>query len=234
MRRTAKAEQRRLGCRSMRPTYSVARKQYLCDGCGEITIYPGDRQMTMATVDAAGCFHRSRYCIRCIVAIEAKKRNSPDGDIAVSNGDLRMSRLSNTFRKSWNWFVPEFCRTQDREERRALMIKLYERIGIDPNAKIESARAKPRKTQKEKEEEMGKIEELERSVRREKRRARQLAEEIERCNQRVAVCQLALKLAMTRGDHRELHDRCNELVELKRSIDELCAKLKDNGQDGQE
>lgn len=73
---------------------------------------------------------------------------------------------------------------------------------------------------------MSRISELEKSIRREKRRAKQIAEEIEKCNQRVAVCQLSLKLAMTKGDHRELHDRCNELVELKRSIDELCAKLK--------
>lgn len=182
--------------------------------------------MTMTTVDSAGIFHRSRYCIRCIIAIECKKRHSKDGSIAIQKGDLKFDRLSNKFQKAWNAFVPPFCKTKNQDERRELMFRLYKEIGIEPTANIEGWTRKPRKTAKEKEQEMSRISELEKSIRREKRRAKQIAEEISKQNQRVATCQLSLKLAMERGDHNELNARCGELVALKRTIDELCEKLK--------
>lgn len=115
------------------PVIRRANKPHKCDGCGECPIDEGDTYMLSKSRDKSGAFSTHRYCIRCCLAIEVKKANSPDGNVAIAPGDLKLSKLSAKFRKTWIEMARGMVQAQkehDNEGARRLGIWFQDQMGI--------------------------------------------------------------------------------------------------------
>lgn len=115
------------------PVIRRANKPHKCDGCGECPIDEGDTYMLSKSRDKSGAFSTHRYCIRCCLAIEVKKAFSPDGNVAVMPGDLKLSKLSAKFRNTWIEMVEGIKQAQkehDEDGARRWSIWFQDQMGI--------------------------------------------------------------------------------------------------------
>ena len=115
------------------PLVRKANKPHKCDGCGECPINEGDLYMLSTSRGPDGKFRKSRYCIRCCLAIEVKKAFSPDGNVAVMPGDLKLSKLSAKFRNTWIEMVEGIKQAQkehDEDGARRWSIWFQDQMGI--------------------------------------------------------------------------------------------------------
>lgn len=207
------------------PIVRKANKPHKCDGCGECPIDEGDTYMLSKSRDSSGKFHTHRYCIRCCLAIEVKKAFSPDGNVAIAAGDLKLSKLSAKFRNAWIDMAKGIMQAQkehDAEGARRWSIWFQEKMGISG---IGATKARVERMTKM----ILASRERRKAAKQEAKRLRDvidvivnccmnLAEDIQSHRDEVAKARLAYNIAAMRGNDEEAIAADERLIEAVKSL----------------